>query len=316
MLAKEEEENANNQSIGSNLVSEQVGQNAKITISELYSSLNSIQIDNAIMAVSKMKQVSEAVSKTVLITQTTIGNNMKRFVEAYNKALPNYEKLLAGITESVSKLMKAIKATSFTEKEKQELIDSYIAWGKLGWTLPPDVGIRVFREKPTDAKDAYKKLRPYLTTAHIQQLIQKLSQEKHIKKTDLNEAADCYNHKHYKGCALILFSMIDSRLIRAQLDIERNHRNLRSTGVTAATNLFNRIEEEYISESMVYTLLNHQNILEALTVFFKRGDDFKKQPIVVNRNFLSHGMLYRPVRQKDCKMLFLLLYNFTLHVNQ
>ena len=39
------------------------------------------------------------------------------------------------------------------------------------------------------------------------------------------------------------------------------------------------------------------------------GDDFVKEPDVINRNFVGHGMNRRKVRRKDCIQLFLALYN-------
>ena len=66
---------------------------------------------------------------------------------------------------------------------------------------------------------------------------------------------------------------------------------------------------------MIITLLEHLNIIAALKTMFKGGDDFKEQPEIINRNFVDHGMLHRRVTKKECKMLFLLLYNFTQHLN-
>ena len=43
---------------------------------------------------------------------------------------------------------------------------------------------------------------------------------------------------------------------------------------------------------------------------FADGDDFKKQPKIVNRNFIGHGMLTSNVKKRDCIQLFLLYYNF------
>ncbi len=90
---------------------------------------------------------------------------------------------------------------------------------------------------------------------------------------------------------------------------------MRPSGKQAAINLFGRIESKYITESMLFTVLDQVNILAALETVFEAGKDFKVQPTVINRNFVDHGMLYRNVTRKDCIMLFLLLYNFTEHLN-
>ncbi len=39
------------------------------------------------------------------------------------------------------------------------------------------------------------------------------------------------------------------------------------------------------------------------------GRDFKRQPDIVNRNFIDHGMLHRNVTKRDRIQIFLLYYN-------
>jgi len=43
--------------------------------------------------------------------------------------------------------------------------------------------------------------------------------------------------------------------------------------------------------------------------FFENGNDFRKEPKLINRNFIAHGMNRRDVRKRDCIQLFLALYN-------
>ena len=138
---------------------------------------------------------------------------------------------------------------------------------------------------------------------------------KHIRKSDIEEAIDCFEGKHYKSCVMIIFSLIDARLIRSQIDSDRKRNGQRPSGKTAAVNLFGRIEAQYIDQSMLFTVLNQVNILAALETVFEVGGDFKNQPSIINRNFLDHGMLHRNVTKRDCVMMFLLLYNFTEHLN-
>ena len=109
--------------------------------------------------------------------------------------------------------------------------------------------------------------------------------------------------------------MIDARLIRSQEDEERTKNGWRKAGKSAAENLFGRIDTKYITENMLFTALDQINVLRSLEAVFVDGKDFKTQPDIINRNFLDHGMLHRRVRRKDAVMLFLLLYNFTEHIN-
>ena len=41
-------------------------------------------------------------------------------------------------------------------------------------------------------------------------------------------------------------------------------------------------------------------------------ESFKEQPTVINRYFLDHGMMSKPVRRNDCITLFLLFYNLLI----
>lgn len=142
-------------------------------------------------------------------------------------------------------------------------------------------------------------------------LFNELLQMKHVKKSDLNEAIKCFKAKHYKACVLILFPMIDARLIRSQ----ENEKGPRPSGLKAAKNLFSRSEPKYTNEDNVFTMLTGINVFTAIKIFFEHGNDFKDQPMILNRNFLSHGMMHGKVKRKDCAMLFFLLYNLTDFLN-
>ena len=52
-----------------------------------------------------------------------------------------------------------------------------------------------------------------------------------------------------------------------------------------------------------------KNILSCIEAVYAKAKDFTVKFEFVNRNTLSHGMLDREVEQKDCKKIFLLLYN-------
>ena len=63
------------------------------------------------------------------------------------------------------------------------------------------------------------------------------------------------------------------------------------------------------AKRLLFTLLFEANLFACLEKVFEKGNDFRKQPEVLNRNFLDHGMLTRKVTRKDCVQLFLLYYN-------
>lgn len=124
------------------------------------------------------------------------------------------------------------------------------------------------------------------------------------KRKDIQEAIDCFRAKHYKGCALILFSIIDSIFIKKQ------NKNLKlATGIGAIAR-FKKASEKQIEEKDIFILmLSHCNIVTCLFEIFSDTNNFKDKKNLINRNYLDHGMTNKVVRKKDCIKLFLLLDN-------
>ncbi len=261
-------------------------------------------------------KMSETMGSIISSAQLAWTESLRDTIKPIIDSIPDYSNMFNRITSTIQAMLKEIQIPTIPEETKEELIASYVEWGKLGWTIPPDADLTVFRIAPMGAKEAINSIRAYVNDKHMEMLFGELLHMKHIRKSDMNEAINCFKGRHYKACALTLFSMIDARLIRSQLDEDRNPKNKqRPSGKKAATNLFERIEAKYINENMFFTMLYQINILAALKVLFENGDDFRIQPKVINRNFLDHGMLHKNVRKIDCVMLFLLLYNFTRHLN-
>lgn len=124
------------------------------------------------------------------------------------------------------------------------------------------------------------------------------------RKKDIKEAIDCYNEKHYKACAMILFSIIDSRVIRIQ-----NKKEKRLTGVKAILKFKDATKQQATGEGELFLALNYANLFSCLLTMFGDTDNFTRKSTVINRNYLDHGMSYKTVRKKDCIKAFLLLYN-------
>lgn len=282
-----------------------------------------IQISKTItmFAQSLVKQMSPfyevigKIGKMLLTSQHVIQERFLSIANAYANFMLDYGHLFSKLTETIEQFLRSINIPTISEEEKEQLIRSFTTWGTLGWTVPPNSEINLFSKEPKDPKDAYQKLKTYLRKDDREDLFEQLRQTKKIRKSDLNEAIRCFNGKNYKGCALVIFSMIDARLIRSQKREDCNRKGMRSSGKAAAEKLFRRIEANHVEEFMLFTMLNQVNIYSAMKTFFDHGNDFKIQPEVINRNFVTHGMLHRNVSRRDCIMLFLLLYNFTEHIN-
>ena len=61
-------------------------------------------------------------------------------------------------------------------------------------------------------------------------------------------------------------------------------------------------------EKRFFLLLDYENILACFNTVFADAEDFRKRPVVINRNFVDHGMMTKKVIRKDCVQLFLLYY--------
>ena len=149
-----------------------------------------------------------------------------------------------------------------------------------------------------------------------------------VKKSDFEEAIKDFDNHCYKSCAMMLYSLIDGRLIRLQggpkaqkenPDTKKSKRKpVRYSGASAVNKInskYNEIHEDEI-ESWFFSNLTRENIFCALAVLYANGNDFREQPDIMNRNFVDHGMLHRKVRRMDCIQLFLAYYNFLTFENR
>lgn len=147
-------------------------------------------------------------------------------------------------------------------------------------------------------------MRQYINTASMKELFIELGRLDNLRKDDLQEAILNFENRRYKSCSMILFALIDGKIIRYQ-----DKKTYRKVGFYGAKKICNEIESEFSSKNKFFFLLKLININSALEFTFKSAENFKEQPTVVNRNFIHHGMLYGRVRRRDAAQLFLLLYN-------
>jgi len=128
-----------------------------------------------------------------------------------------------------------------------------------------------------------------------------------IRKTDLqsarfDEAIACFNYKKYTACILILFSIIDAYSLNIQ-ELTTKRRKL-------ANSLSKELlENEAINELTLVTYLRVFMPLQAITVLFAASNDFKDEPDLPNRNFISHGMNQRQVSKIDCVKVMSIISN-------
>ena len=175
--------------------------------------------------------------------------------------------------------------------------------------MPDHARLKDFFNAPPDKKTADKIGLSYCKAEQMEIIFEKTLYLKGVKKADYQEAIYNFHDRRYKSCALVLFALIDAIFIRMMKKEDRDNRQRRPVGVGAAKKAMNRIKDEQIREEWYLALFQYENLFSCLCKVFENGNDFKKQPDVINRNFLDHGMSTRNVRKRDCIQLFLLYYN-------
>lgn len=239
------------------------------------------------------KTLSPALSDLAKITQN--------FSSAVEPAIEAFRQWI----EPINELSAQWKIPTVSDARKQELISSHTTWGQYGWTFLPDDSTTCFYELPKDIKEANDIMKKRCSKLQMSYLFDEL-RSMNIKKVDLDAAIVCYDNRQYKACALILFSMIDEKLIRRQ----KRGSNWRLSGEKAVKELRRQFESSSGSDILSVSLYC-TNLCACLETLFAKANDFKNEFATINRNFLAHGMSRRPVRQRDCIQLFLALYNLT-----
>lgn len=222
----------------------------------------------------------------------------------YQSMIKNISQGLQTFSTYYSTVLSNITIPGISEERKKKLEKSYKQWGKYGWTIIDEsVSDNLFNLMPMSQLEADELALHYCNAAAIKKLHSYLM-AKGKKKIDIKEAIECYEQKHYKACALILFSVIDSILIRKQ-----NRNTKLKTGVGAISLYKEKVEEKLDLDEMFWTTLEEVNLFSCLFMFFEDTNNFGKKMSSINRNYLDHGMTFKKVRKKDCIKLFLLLYN-------
>lgn len=216
-------------------------------------------------------------------------------------ALQPFQEVAASIAKAISEF----RIPTIPQEEKEKWTESYKKWGEIGWPALPNAPVNFFNDFPEDEKEANKLAMQFCGSKSMNELFAKLY-EQNIKKSDLDSAIFCYKNRQYKACALMLFGVIDSKMIRKQAIVPNSRRRVGARAVKALDEQFRGKSEE---EQFLYIALYQLNLITCLSKVFADGEDFRKEPPVVNRNFIDHGMNTREVRRRDCIQLFLILHN-------
>jgi len=258
----------------------------------------------------QLKKVSES------IYELTKDIDFTAFIDNFYQAITSFiskidfsfmEKAVQNYSNAFSEIIKKLYIPDISEERKTELINSYNKWGEFGWSLLPNISANLFKNEPIDMKNANKIALNFCKSDIMENLFVKIKKQ-NIKISDFEEAVFCYKHKKYKACILLLFGLIDAKMIRIQSKFP-NYKDNRSFGNNAIKILKKLFDE--INENTLDLLLKYLNLFSCLNTFFSSRKNFKNEPITTNRHFLAHGMSTKRARKRDCIQLFLVLYNLS-----
>ena len=231
-----------------------------------------------------------------------IVENLHSIVDKY---IDVYEKIINGISEQVNKLIDVfsnINIPQLSEADKQRIISRYVLWGDYGWTSTEFLSKELLDYKPVDISDANRTAKKLFNKQGVEQLFEQMELMGSINKADLAELKSCYYSRNYKACVLISFALIDAKLIRSQ-----GKNANRRPGNTGIKRLESKINTDI--EGAFLLTLSVTNLFHCLKKMFEDSENFKKQPVIINRHFIAHGMLHRKVLQRDAIQTVLLVYN-------
>lgn len=127
----------------------------------------------------------------------------------------------------------AIVIPGFSEDKKKERIEAFRQWGAYGWTVIPHANFKYFNTAPTSSKEANEKaLSCFRTKKQMEEFWKAFDSVEKIKRSDFEEAIKDFDNRCYKSCAMMLYSLIDGRLIRLQGGPKTEKENLESAKKT------------------------------------------------------------------------------------
>lgn len=132
-------------------------------------------------------------------------------------------------------------------------------------------------------------------------------------EAELYEAKQCYKNEEFRGCAMIVTSLIDKLLILDQKEFLQDN-DIIKTGWRATKTIFRKIGDYNVIEMGEERYLALISISKFLEVFFECTNNFENDKKTINRNMLMHGMWTNDITQIDCMKLFIALVNMVMTI--
>lgn len=200
-------------------------------------------------------------------------------------------------------ISKTIASALPSKEERERIVAALQQWGNYGWCLIDWASIDLYHNSPNSVEDADRLAMEYCTEEEISNLIEELT-GKIDNRHEFEEAIVSYNNQCYTACSMILFSIVDSFILRLQdYKDTPNRKEWRMLPGKYVEELKRTTDEKsFLREASYIAMLN------AIASMYKGGNDFTNESQdMINRNFVDHGMNTRRVTQIDCIKLFLII---------
>lgn len=237
-----------------------------------------------------------------------IVNGLRLFAKRVSQVSEIFKNLFEEAAPKLQELILSLQVPGYTKEEKEELVKAVIAWGNYGWTYcssTPHSELLIFPE-PLECADDY--MAKYCSDEEIISIKNHLS-GKGFDEKDLEEALFCCQHDKFKSSCLILFGLIDHLLIKRNKTFTKNNKTMRKLGKSAVAAIEYDSQKDFEKDTL-FSYLTFLNIIKCLGTLFEYGDDFQTQPVIINRNFISHGMYESEVTKLDCFKVWSALFSF------
>lgn len=219
----------------------------------------------------------------------------------FNKVFENITLSFKNFTDSL------ISNSIISEEELQQKTKSIETWANYGWTFIEWAPFSYIDFIPNNQQEADKYAISFISDKKELQTYFEDLYIYNIDKGEIKEAISCFNHKEYRGCSMILISLIERRLLILQR--KQSHSKKINVGAGACNKFSNTVLQDLKNDSFVYKYLLAYSLELYLNNLFAKTDNFKSKSAYLNRNYLLHGMLKKRVTKKDCLKLFLTLGN-------
>lgn len=234
------------------------------------------------------------------MSKSIISDAVIELINSFSNVLVKSIIPATGIETFIEQFKNQLVSSLPTMEEREKIIDSLQKWGEYGWCLIDWASIELYHNLPNSIEEADHLALEYCTDESIFNLISDL-QRKIDNQLEYSEAVFCYENEKYTSCSLILFSIIDSMMIRIQEKQENGSRML-------AGKYAKELQKSHNNNKQFLTQASCLATLNAIKIYFSHGNDFTNEPQnISNRNFVSHGMNTRPVTKIDCIKLFLII---------